>query len=74
MQWFPAWMAGSQKLSADKVLATVFRDNKGALSVVFLQKGRIISGEYDAKSLEKLIRIRRKRKNLEEEWVFFFPR
>jgi hypothetical protein len=42
------------------------------LYVLFLQKGIIINGYVEF--LEKLIRrIRRKRQNLEEEGVFFFP-
>jgi ribonuclease PH len=55
-----------RKLSVDKVLATVFWDNKGILLIVFLQKGRTITREYYTELLEKLIRkIRRKMKNME---------
>jgi histone-lysine N-methyltransferase SETMAR len=74
-QWLPALAPRPQKairkLSANKVLATVFWDNKGVLLVDFLKKGRTITGEYYAKLLEKLLRrIRRKRENLEEEGIF----
>jgi hypothetical protein len=56
-----------RKLSVNKVLLTVFWDNKGVLLVDFLQNGRKITGEHYVQFLEKLIRrIRRKRENMEE--------
>jgi hypothetical protein len=62
-----------RKLSADKALAKVFWDNKGKLLIVLFQKRR--TGEYSTKSLIKLIkRIRSKRENMQKEEYFLFSR
>jgi hypothetical protein len=47
-QWLPAWMPRPQKairkLSTNKVLLTLFWDNKGVLLVDVLQNERTITG------------------------------
>jgi histone-lysine N-methyltransferase SETMAR len=38
------------RLQRKKVMATVFWDSKGILIIDYLQKGKIINGQYDTRS------------------------
>ena len=74
-QWLPKWFPrphkAIRKLSAKKVLATIFWDSKGVLLVDFVHKGTTITGEYYANLLRKLLqKIRYKRPGMEEEGIF----
>ena len=58
--------------SADKVLASVFRDGQGILSIDYLKKGRIINSEYYIALLERLKEeIAPKRPQMKKKKVLF---
>jgi hypothetical protein len=57
-QWIEAGCSGPKKTrsvpSAEKVMASVFWDAEGILFIDYLEKGKIINGEYYSNLLTKL--------------------
>jgi hypothetical protein len=56
--WTQTWRTNSKEgqdsFSAGKVMASFFWDAKGILLIDYLQKGKIINGEYYANLLNRL--------------------
>ena len=59
-------------LSGNKVMATVFWDARGVIHIDYLQKGRIISGEYYTNLLDQFSEdLKKKRRHLAKIKVIF---
>ncbi|CAK9833213.1 Histone-lysine N-methyltransferase SETMAR [Anthophora retusa] len=60
------------RLSAGKVMASVFWDAKGILLIDYLQTGKTITGEYYSNLLDQLhVKIREKRPGLAKKKIIF---
>ena len=58
--------------SSEKVMARVFRDVHGIISIDYLEKGRTITGAYYAALLDRLVDdIGKKRPHLEKKKMLF---
>lgn len=60
------------RLSANKVMATVFWNTQGIVHIDYLEKGKTITGEYYAELLERFdADLKQKRPHLEKKKVLF---